>query len=439
VFRTTHLRCFFFVLLAIIVASFAHLSPSYSAGFGDVAGHWLEIHTLEIRVNSGNDDVEELNVNGEMYLDSTDLELTNDESRGNQTVGLRFNDVQIDQGARIYNAYVQFTVDKAENSNPCNLTFRAQAVDNAEPFTSEPHSLSSRGPVTSARATWSPGEWDTVGAAGYDQITVRIAAVIQEVVDRPGWVRGNSMVLTITGTGKRVAESYEGDPAGAPLLYVEVGPTDENVNFRDFTALGDDWLKTGAVLAGDANRDNIVDFDDLRILAASWLCGCSHIDSYSQHPYSVYFICNQNVTEASISRFDQETLDYFWDYIAELEDTGVIDMPEPADLQDCNEPEYCPYIYLTDQEGKKIHAAKTAHSIYLDKNELVPWRLAEYTNDELDGLFNKELLFSTSGSRYYYFSVVDHSPSDVYGYILGKELLQDCNASPGIGHFLDLS
>jgi hypothetical protein len=48
--------------------------------------------------------------------------------------------------------------------------------------------------------------------------------VIQEIVDRPGWSSDNAMVLIITGTGERVAESYDGNSSGAPLLHVEYKP-----------------------------------------------------------------------------------------------------------------------------------------------------------------------------------------------------------------------
>jgi hypothetical protein len=44
--------------------------------------------------------------------------------------------------------------------------------------------------------------------------------VIQEIVNRPGWASGNSLVLLITGSGTRTAEAYDGDPSGAPLLKV---------------------------------------------------------------------------------------------------------------------------------------------------------------------------------------------------------------------------
>jgi hypothetical protein len=59
------------------------------------------------------------------------------------------------------------------------------------------------------------------GEAGAGQRTPDISSIIQEIVTRLGWSSGNSLVVIITGTGERTAESYDGDSAGAPLLYVE--------------------------------------------------------------------------------------------------------------------------------------------------------------------------------------------------------------------------
>jgi hypothetical protein len=41
------------------------------------------------------------------------------------------------------------------------------------------------------------------------------------VVDRLGWSSGNSLVLILSGTGARVAEAFDGDAPGAPLLVIE--------------------------------------------------------------------------------------------------------------------------------------------------------------------------------------------------------------------------
>jgi hypothetical protein len=60
-----------------------------------------------------------------------------------------------------------------------------------------------------------------IGAAGPDQRTPEIRAVVQEVVSRPNWSAGNALAIIITGTGHRTAEAYDGVRTAAPLLHVE--------------------------------------------------------------------------------------------------------------------------------------------------------------------------------------------------------------------------
>ena len=69
--------------------------------------------------------------------------------------------------------------------------------------------------------SWGPAPWPKGGEADIAQRTSDISAVIQEIVNQGGWVSGNALVLLVSGSGKRVAESYRGDPDGAPLLHVE--------------------------------------------------------------------------------------------------------------------------------------------------------------------------------------------------------------------------
>ncbi len=69
--------------------------------------------------------------------------------------------------------------------------------------------------------SWNPVAWTTKGEAGPDQQTPDIASIIQEIVNPLGWSSGNSLVIIITGTGQRTAESFDGDQNGAPLLHVE--------------------------------------------------------------------------------------------------------------------------------------------------------------------------------------------------------------------------
>jgi len=174
-------------------------------------------NVFETRVSSDNDDAEEKVSNGDMYLDSSDLELVND--GGDQLIGMRFTGVSIPQGATITNAYIQFTVDELD-SGAANLTLRGQDTDDAPAFSWTWHDISSR-PTTSASVAWAPPVWTSVGAAGADQRTPDLSAIIQEIVNRGGWTSGNDMVITVTGTGVRTDESYDGSSNKAPLLHVE--------------------------------------------------------------------------------------------------------------------------------------------------------------------------------------------------------------------------
>jgi hypothetical protein len=170
---------------------------------------------IDIRISGSLDDVEESDTGG-MRMTSTDLELVYD--GGNQEVGMRFNGAQIPPGVTITNAYMQFKVDET-SSGATDLVLEGEAIDDAPAFISTMYNVSNRN-RTSASVNWSPPPWTSSGAAGLDQRTPDLSMIIQEIVDRAGWVEGNSIVLIVTGSGARWAESYDGDPVGAALLHV---------------------------------------------------------------------------------------------------------------------------------------------------------------------------------------------------------------------------
>jgi hypothetical protein len=172
--------------------------------------------SVDIRVNLGKNDVEETS-DGSMRLGSGDLELVTDDTV--QKVGIRFTGVSIPKGATILNAYIQFKVHKT-SSVATNLIIKGEASANASVFTTTAKNVSSR-VKTASGVSWSPAAWTTIGATGTDQRTPNLAPVIQEIISQSGWASGNALVLIITGSGKRVAKSYNGDAAGAPLLHVE--------------------------------------------------------------------------------------------------------------------------------------------------------------------------------------------------------------------------
>ena len=179
---------------------------------------------LDIRVAARSDDAEE-RFSGVVKYVSKDLDLVDDPTQSGvqQTVGMRFNGLAIPQGAVITSAYVQFEAS-ASDDDVTTLQFHGEDTDNAATFDTTDFNVTSR-PVTNATVAWSPPDWTTAGEAGANQQSPNIAPVIQEIVDRAGWVAGNSLVLIITGFGERAAVSYDGDVVngtnGAPLLHVE--------------------------------------------------------------------------------------------------------------------------------------------------------------------------------------------------------------------------
>lgn len=91
----------------------------------------------------------------------------------------------------------------------------------------EPLQLVDHGPNNHGRHQPAPGfvtaedPLTQVDGAGVDQRSTDIAAVIQEIVNGSAWSSGKALALIVTGSGKRVAESWDGVPGAAPLLHVE--------------------------------------------------------------------------------------------------------------------------------------------------------------------------------------------------------------------------
>jgi len=80
--------------------------------------------------------------------------------------------------------------------------------------------------MTTAKVTWIPGPSIAIGDRTANEQTTDIAPVIQELVDQPGWAGGNNILIVLSGDSantqdvNREMESFEGDTAGAPELFV---------------------------------------------------------------------------------------------------------------------------------------------------------------------------------------------------------------------------
>jgi len=104
-----------------------------------------------------------------------------------------------------------------------SILIQGEKVTNAGTFVNSSGDISLR-PRTFASVPWSPVPWTVVGQAGIDQQTSDISSIVQEIVNQSGWSSGNSLTLIFTGTGRRTAESFDGDSSAAPLLHIEWAP-----------------------------------------------------------------------------------------------------------------------------------------------------------------------------------------------------------------------
>ena len=205
--------------------TFAFISFSSVATSQDVC-------ILDIAVNGSSDDAEESgDGSGNVSLTSSDLEMTYDGTREYQMVGIRFNDVQIPNGATINNAYIQFTAEESDAGQTV-LTIRGENTDNATTFSEENFNISTR-TTTSASVSWTPTAWNTIGEAGADQQTADIASIIEEIISLNDWNPGNSIAIIITGAEKRSAVAYDGNASEAPVLHIEFSCDNEPVPCDD--------------------------------------------------------------------------------------------------------------------------------------------------------------------------------------------------------------
>jgi hypothetical protein len=176
--------------------------------------HMIEVGDFAVTARA--DDAEE-QANGALSSSVTAIDLMS-----GQTIGLRFPDVTVSPGATITTAYVQF-VSNGVQSDPTSLLIQGEAADNPDTFAVHLYEISGR-PRTAASAPWTPPPWSVMGEAGSSERSTDLAPLIQEIINRPGWASGNAIVLIITGNGHRTAKSFDGDPAGAAVLHVEVTP-----------------------------------------------------------------------------------------------------------------------------------------------------------------------------------------------------------------------
>lgn len=126
----------------------------------------------------------------ETYGGTVSITDTNPNTGGAGTlIGLRFIGVTIRKGSIINNA--KLTIRTGVNDDP-DLDIYGQAADNAVTFTTSNYDISGRSRTT-AKTNWTATNVGTYRLVD----TPDIKGVIQELVDRSGWVSGNALVIIL--------------------------------------------------------------------------------------------------------------------------------------------------------------------------------------------------------------------------------------------------
>lgn len=153
-------------------------------------------------------------------INAPELTITYTGSENNsRTTGLRFQTVNIPQGANITRATLRF-VPAASDDRTVNFNVAAEASDNAADF-SGGVDFSSR--TTTSSTTWTPPAWRTENPPAYSESGADVTQQVQEVVNRGGWCGNNAMAFIITpssGDGSRTAVSQDGNDGFKPVLSI---------------------------------------------------------------------------------------------------------------------------------------------------------------------------------------------------------------------------
>ncbi len=248
----------------------------------EVKTNYITVSTggsISVAISNGNDDVEEYNTDGTLYTNSSDLEFCYDGAAGNQHVGLRFQGVNIPQGAIITNAYIQMRADETDNTN-LDVFIAGHDADNSAAWTGT-YAVSGRA-KTSATTTWVHSGSTAWTADVTITQTPSLSLMIEEIVNRPGWLSGNAMSFIFWDNNseqdERVADPIEG--GYAPILFVDYSmptlPTPPVPNFSS---------STNTICAG--SNVNFTDVSTNTPTSWSWNFGNGNT-STSQNPSNTY-------------------------------------------------------------------------------------------------------------------------------------------------------
>ncbi len=171
--------------------------------------------TVEYQVSAGADDAHGTKYGSYQELNNNVLIV------GSYLAAMRFQGVQVPQGATIKSATLSICSHTFGLTGRITAKLQAEAADNPGDFTAR--RLSNIKGTTASR-TW---DWETAWDPSTWYESPDVGQVLQEVVNRSGWSAGNAVVILYTGSDgeeDRRFWSYDGAPDKAARLKITYEP-----------------------------------------------------------------------------------------------------------------------------------------------------------------------------------------------------------------------
>ncbi|MEK6926187.1 MAG: MopE-related protein [Nanoarchaeota archaeon] len=193
---------------------------------GSFQGYSCGVHSLRIRTSDGYYRTAFFNNLGNVTIgNSSDPGTLLNPGIRNYTTGLRFQNVQIPQGADITSAFLRVVSGSDNSLTTVNVRFRTQIDNNPGNFTSYENFVGRNRSSSSV-------QWSNVPAFinGLTYTSPNISLVIQEAINSANWVQGDPLVIFIDDDGSssgaiRNLRTYEsGSPAILTVNYTTGGP-----------------------------------------------------------------------------------------------------------------------------------------------------------------------------------------------------------------------
>ena len=168
--------------------------------------------TVTSQIFSSTDDAEQNISTGSMSLSGGQFDM-----KSSQINGLRFTNIPISQGATITSADLTFIVRNTDSS-ATTLTFQTEAIDDAPTFVGTVSNISDRTTGPSSVSWAAPA----FAGQGDVHITVDIAPIIRDVINRSGWAPFSSLVIIQfhSSGGQRRARTFNHSPVDSPILTI---------------------------------------------------------------------------------------------------------------------------------------------------------------------------------------------------------------------------